>query len=189
VQLSEALRTDLNRARAARDALLSSRDLYAAADHWSDLLHRLDRFWNRFNAHFKRSPRWNRWSAGCKVEVTRDPLLQYLSKARDADHHTIGNVIAVEGGTLKVDAGGRVILKHTATPNTWEVIHTSGAVVFDPSKLVLKPATTRGVTYDVPRHHLGSPVDPNDAALIASLAINYFAALLARAEAELCAPL
>jgi hypothetical protein len=186
--MSEALRTDLDRARAAREALLASSDLHAAADHWRDLLHRLDRFWNRFNAHFNRSPRWNGWSAGCKAEVKRDPLLLYLSKARDADHHTIGDVIAVEGGALKVEAGGRVILKHAATPNTWDVIQASGAVVFDAAKLVLKPATNYRVTYDVPRHHLGRPVDPNDVALIADLAINYFALLLARAEAELCSP-
>jgi hypothetical protein len=185
VQRSEILHADLDRARAERDALVASGDLHVAAEHWRGLLHRLDRFWNRFNAHFGRSPLWNGWSSQYKKEMKADPLLQYMSKARDADHHTIDQIVAVEGGRIDVGQGGRVILKHTA-PNTMALIHASGHVVFEPSRLTLKAATTRGVTYDVPLDHLGKPIDPNNVPLIAGLAIDYFAALLARAEAELC---
>lgn len=186
MQRSRTLHTDLDRARSARDALLASSDLHAAAEYWCDLLHRLDRFWNRFNAHFSRSPRWTEWSASCRSEMKHDPLLQYLSKARDADHHTLGEVIEVAGGTVKVGQGGRVVLKHTAAPNTWVLTHASGEVTFNPSRLVLKPATTRKVTYVVPQHHIGRSINPNDVAMIANLALDYFAALLARAEVELC---
>ncbi len=185
MQRSETLHADLDRARAEREALVASGDLHVAAEHWRDLLHRLDRFWNRMNAHFGKSPHWNGWSSRYKKEMKADPLLQYVSKARDADQHTIDQVVAVEGGKFNVGQGGRVILKRTA-PNTMALTYASGDVVFEPSRLTLKAATTRGVTYEVPQHHLGKPIDPNNVPLVADLAIDYFAALLARAEAEFC---
>jgi hypothetical protein len=95
-------------------------------------------------------------------------------------------VIEVAGGTINVGPGGHVILKHGAAPNTWALTHASGEVEFCLSKLVLKPATTRTVTYSVPQHHLGKPINPNDVALMANLAIDYFDSLLAHAEAEFC---
>ena len=155
--------------------------------HWRDFMHRLDRFWNRLNAHFKKSPKWEGWSAPYKQVVRSDPLLRYLSQSRDADHHTIeSDVIEVVGGTLTVGEGGHVHLQHVAK-DTWQVSSTTPhRIEFDPSKLQLRPAVSRGVTYAVPTQHLGNPIDTSNVGQLAALALNYYGNLLSAAEESLC---
>ena len=160
-------------------------------DQWKQFLSRIERVWNKCESHFSRSPKWAGWKGPYEKARKSDPLLSYLRNARGADEHTIAEIVSREPGTMRIGAGstGSLHLRGMVIRNGEVFVDGDGSIklTFTPGRVKLLPVTNRGRTYDLPRSHLGRPVDPDNVIEIAEAGLRYYAGLLDSAERAFCA--
>lgn len=184
MQRSEHVANDLRRVKQKRDEVLAAPSAEKASDAWRDFLACLDALWNRANAHFGKSAAYNGWKGPWLRLVRDDPLINYLSKARDADHHTV-ELKTIAPTSIAVPSGGHLLLRHTAQPDTWE-IEMSHMAKFVLAHLKLHPATSRQRTWELPTAHLGHPIDPDNIREVMDFAVAFYENFLAEAESRFC---
>ncbi|MFI4928842.1 MAG: hypothetical protein ACHP83_01290 [Burkholderiales bacterium] len=195
MQPSEAPRKEIGRAREAVIAMRTSQSLVDFDEHWKQFLHRIERVWNKIQAHFGRSPKWGNWVARFEKERRQDPLLSYLCNARGAEEHTTAEVtgrepagvgIALADG-VGVQPDGSVHIEDLTISTTAGRIEVQSAqplkITFHPERVRMEPVTNRGRLYPMPTAHLGSHIDPNDLPAVAELALKYYESVLSQAEA------
>lgn len=155
-------------------------------DHWKEYLGRLERIWFKTFAHYKKSPKWHRWQARFEKERKDDPLLSYLRNARGADEHTVSDIVGHEQSNITIipgQQGGtirnlRIFSDGVATAETTGTI----GVVFNPARIKLLPVVNRGVTFDIPRKHLGNILDPENIISVAEVGLQYYENFLKEAD-------
>lgn len=155
---------------------------------WKRFLHHLDRVWNKAEAHYSSSPKWDNWRGKYISQRRKDPLLSYLINARNVDEHSIAEIAQQLpgmfminppqfGGTLKID---RLTIENGIIE---EFRSSTGAkIYFEPSQLRLLPVTNHGRTYNPPTMHQGRPINPNDVLGAAQLGISFYREFLSAAE-------
>jgi hypothetical protein len=177
---------ELDRARAAVAGMRAAQSLDAFEERWKEFLHHLERTWNKTTAHFRKSPKWNGWQSKYEHLRRADPLLSYLVHARNADEHTVTEIVEREAGGIGVNpaegeglyiermeiGGGRVAIQ---SPQRLKID-------FRPARTRLVTAVDRGHTYAVPTSHLGQPLDAANIVGAAELAVGFYADALAEAE-------
>lgn len=191
MQQSPKPRQELERARNAIDRMKAATNHAEFEDAWKEYLSRLERAWNKAQAHFMKSPKWHSWAGKYITQRRADPLLKYLTNARGAEEHSVGEItervsgnmtIGARGGAMHVygfgmSSRGLFVDAAPATPDAELVIG------FKPERTKLLPVVNRGVQYDVPTAHLGDAIDPNDVLNISECGVKYYSELLNLAEA------
>lgn len=109
---------------------------------WRDFLQSIDRAWNKILARCKNEKKWPKLKSEYEKMRKEDPLLKYISQARNVSEHTISDVIKDWDPNLK------------ATPGIGS-IHLSWAHYDRP----LLPVTNRGTTFNPPKKHLSKPIE------------------------------
>lgn len=186
-------------AKARLSDLESSKDYDSARRHWYDFLLSSNAIFSVLEQGAKGIGQSDAWFSGKKRERKTDELLCYLHHARNADEHNIPSVteldrqklVLVEGDKPVAaiedvtDTGNRGEFRGvyrklgTEEPNLRKV--TNIHVYPDRAKLIR--VTDRGVGYDPPSSHLGSPLDDNGPNAVARLMVQYVERLVSEAEA------
>ena len=139
----------------------------------------------------KSNPQSRQWFGQKKNERRRDPLLQYLHQARNADEHGLEPIIEHVGGRVKIgdgihgggvrrvsfdSQGYATVVKDPTYPNTHiEVVqpHPILSTVYD---------ARYGNRYAPPREHLNQPLRDLSPIGLAVLSVEYISGLIQEAE-------
>lgn len=188
MQYSDKPHKELQQAKDALADMTKAETLGDLESLWKRFLHHLERTWNKAEAHYCKSPKWSGWHGKYAQARKKDELLVYFVKARDADEHGIEDISQTEMGRVEVGmpqnpgpisinfsvgAGGRVRIHQASGPV--EVTATAGQVR-------LLPVTNRGRTYEVPKQHLGNPINSSNLSELAMMGISYYEQFLLAAD-------
>lgn len=183
---SDQPKNELAQARAAVDAMRSSKSLDEFEENWKEFLRRLERAWNKACAHFGKSPKWNGWKGKHEALRKSDPLLSYLINARGADEHTVNEIVERKPGGIGINpAEGNTLYIERMEINRGNISIKSPQrlkIEFLPAKTLLLPVVNRGRTYAVPTSHLGKAVDPTNVISVAERGVEFYERLLSEAE-------
>lgn len=108
---------------------------------WREFLQAIDRAWNKILAKCQNEKKWPKLRSKFENIRKNDPLLKYISQARNVTEHTISEVMKDWDANLK------------ATPVA-NGIQLSWSAWDRP----LLPVTNRGTTFHPPKTHLSKPM-------------------------------
>ena len=155
-------------------------------DKWQRFLGHLERFWNKCQNHFGRSPKWNSWKGRFEKQRRTDPQLSYLINARGAHEHTVADITEKKSGSIGIGAGpsGRVHIRHLHIGPNGISGYWDGdlAVTFTPDRVDPAPVTIRGRVYQVPTTHLGNPLADTSAIALGQHGLAYYRKVVVEAE-------
>lgn len=189
----DQLHIELDKAKKSADEILTSKNLTEIDDHWKAYLNYIERIWNKAQSHFKKSPKWNNWQ-GKYVQIRRnDELLSYLINARGAEQHTVEEITQQQRGGFGIDPvipGGEVVINNMIFGKRGDPVRislgTDAIITTIPAMVKLLPITNRGVTYEVPKKHLGKDIDPRNLNEITIAGIKFYEDFIIAAENFFC---
>lgn len=171
-----------------------SKDYVSARRQWYDFLLCINAVFSILEQGAKGSNKSETWFGKKKRDRKEDPLLSYLHHARNADEHNIPSVTELDRQKMVLVEDGRPIaaieemvcdkgkfrsLSGQPTPDLKKV----NEIRIYPDRAKLIRVTDRGVTYDPPSEHLGSPLNDNGPILVAGLMVKYIELMIDEAEA------
>lgn len=173
-----AARRSIEEMRAARDA-----ESFEIA--WRAFLNAIAKVWvkaERACQHVRNE--FEPWQAPYRKARSDDPLLRHLQHAKNADQHTIQELVDVTPGSRALGplGGGpwhidKLVLRGSAVV---EYRGNAPMVVVDmPPRVSLLPVTDRGITYDVPAEHLGQPLPSAHPVAVAVAGLEFYQAFMA----------
>jgi hypothetical protein len=109
---------------------------------WRDFLQSIDRAWNKVLARCQNEKKWPKLKSKYEKIRKEDPLLKYISQARNVSEHTISDVIKDWNPNFKATAGAGSI-------------HLSWSNYDRP----LLPVKNRGTVFNPPKKHLSKPIE------------------------------
>ncbi|MGS0546759.1 hypothetical protein ACU8WE_30035 [Pseudomonas parakoreensis] len=188
MQHSPAPQIELDKAASAIGEMSSAKTLDEFEEAWKSYLSRLERCFNKAQAHFKKSPKWDSWWGKYKRLRSDDELLSYLINARGAEEHSVEQIVEKHLGSVVINAadGDSLFINEMSIDGFGRLSINSPqdlSVVFSPAKMALLPIKNRGRDYPVPNLHLGRSIDPADVCGISKLAYDFYAEFLMAAEA------
>jgi hypothetical protein len=157
-------------------------------DAWQDFLGSLEKSWikvERSCQQFRNT--FQPWQGKLARQRRKDPLLRYLKHARNADEHTIEEIIEHVPGhrTLNPAYGNSWYIEHL---EIWggDVVSYSGdkpMIVQDfPDRVELRRFKGSGTWYNPPTQHLGQPLEQRDPISFAELGLRFYANFIEQAE-------
>jgi hypothetical protein len=187
MQLSEAPRRELEKAKVALKAMSESKSLDELEEQWLECLGRLERIAYKLQAAYKKSPRWGNWAPRFNL-MRDDPLITYLTRARGADEHSIEPVVHKHNPMIpgfRNDSDRPVSIRAWLDDRGNIYVQTDGdiKVEFHPEFMVLKSIVFRGVTYSPPEQYRGKLFESDDILKMSQVAIAEYEKLIADAEA------
>jgi hypothetical protein len=198
-------RAELDKASNALARIRSATSVADVESAWVDFLHSLERSWNKLHAQLKSHRRFHSWRGRYESLRKDDELLSYVTNARGAHEHTLAEttMIPYSQSSLhdhSVRAGGEGLPELGIIHQAFELtMQADGANVSEDLKVSdtqehkarlpasearLPSITNRGRRYGAPTSHLGASVDPTNVAAIAGLALDWYFAAIAAAEAH-----
>jgi hypothetical protein len=186
----------LQRAATALEAIRNATTLQELEPVWTDYLSAHNSIFTILEQGAKSEPKSRQWFGAKKQFRKKDPLLNYLHQARNADEHGIPSVIEhrLTGGITfgEQPAGlGNKITSVTFKPvGQKEVVlaHDEAGIanmtVLRPVMLLLRVHDDRFKTsFDPPTEHLGKPLNNPRPVGVAEAGLSYAIHLIAEAEA------
>ncbi|KMS62787.1 hypothetical protein V475_06340 [Sphingobium baderi LL03] len=164
------------------------------ADIWYRVLVAIKNTYNVLNKGAQASPQSRQWFGAKKEERRKDPLLQYLYQARDADEHGIDAITAMTPGKIEfvsANAGESHVVEMThnllGTGGSFVVKSADGKPVHVRAQLPMMKLSTvvgrGGVKFPPPVIHKGKIFEPNTPYHVAKLAIAHWWEVIDQAEA------
>jgi len=177
---------ELSKARDCIEVMRKSKSMLEFEKNWVDFLHHLERSWNKVENLYRKEPSWNGWVGKYRTLRETDPLLSYLSNARDADEHTIQEIVKRQPGSIGINgprgAGLRIdemkIGKGLIKIKSPDKIK----ITFYPGKIGLLPVVNLGRRYEVPKSHLDKPINPDKVVELAEVAEGFYSGFLKAAK-------
>ncbi len=154
---------------------------------WTDFLLASNTVYTVLEQGAKATPQSRQWFGRKKLERRRDPLLQYLHQARNADEHGLEATYDCTNQTLDVTFPPGHAPKTTTiklddgTEITADVPANSEGMLIEVRlfHLVTVRDSRYGTAYDPPAEHLGLPLEHGTNPLfVADLALDYLDALI-----------
>ncbi len=187
MQHSDQPFVELKKAEEAISAMESSKTLDQFEEQWKEFLRRIERCWNKAQAHFGKSPKWNGWQG--KIEKLRknDDLLLYLVQARGAEEHSVNEISEHQPGSIGINpaVGNSLFIEKLEIRNGQIVeLRSPQLLRIDvlPARIRLLPVVNRGRRYEIPQHHLGGSIDPMNVISISKAAYIFYEKILTEAE-------
>jgi hypothetical protein len=162
---------------------------------WRRLLSAVEKCWSKMEQSGKsRGPKFQPW-LGQYIALRRDDgLLSYVKHARNADHHTIQEVIEHRPGRYEftIPGGpGVVYIESLRTGADGRVIEYRGShaprIVDEPPRLELLRVKDRGKWYDPPTEYLGLALKERSPILVAEHALAFYKELIRLADEKFSA--
>lgn len=155
-------------------------------EHWKNLLHQVERCWTKASSKYGSLSNWRAFRDKYESLRRNDPLLAYMKNARDADEHTVDDIVSHEPGGIGINpAEGNSLYIERMEINRGLISIESPQrirVDFIPGKTKLLPVNKRDGTYAAPTSHLGDAIDPDNVADVAERAIGFYEKVLDEAE-------
>ena len=183
----KAARSELGAARSAIDRMRESGEFESFEHAWKDFLSAIEKVWAKCERECKSIGSFPSWQARFSHIRRYDPLLRYLKHARNADHHTLQEIVSHEPGhrTLNPLGGGSWYIERLVISGG-EVVEYKGdkpMVQRDyPSRVKLLPVVDRGRQYDTPTQHLDSEIPGASPVQVAMLAVQWYEDFLNQVE-------
>ena len=165
------------------------------SDTWHQFLIKLNGVHSQLSAASRKSKTLSKWYNPKKIVWRKDPLLQYLLQARNADEHGIGEVLEKASASMELKSRnpdedrtiGASLTFVNGVPygQVWSNDHHGVSASFKPPRIILIPVTDDrfGTTFTPPKEHLGKAISSDDPRYVARLGLNYTLSLLDEAEA------
>jgi hypothetical protein len=156
---------------------------------WTEALRRIERCWSKIVAEMRPNARWQGWVRRGQIETQRssDPLLAYLKNARGADEHGIVDITRRQDGGMGIGpASGNSLFIEKLEIRHGQIVELKSPqpvrVTFVPATFSLVDVSNRGVTYSVPKAHLGNPFTATDPVSVAVSGIAFYRAVIAEID-------
>jgi hypothetical protein len=157
--------------------------------HWKDLLHHIERVWTKALHKYDSHSGWRALRTKYESLRNNDPLLSYLKNARDADEHTVNEIVAHEPGGIGINPaeGNALYIEHMEIARGRISIKSPQRIRVDfiPGKTKLLPVVKRDRTYDIPTAHRGDVIDPTNVIDVAEKALTFYEGFLGDVESTL----
>ncbi|WP_242139949.1 hypothetical protein [Sphingomonas sp. TREG-RG-20F-R18-01] len=199
-------------AKSSSEALESTTTYENFADHWYIFLHAAKGIYTTLEQVSKSSAQAKQWFGNKNKNRKHDPLLRYVTEARNDDEHGIEESTEVtpsylylgvaepEASSIMRDQFGNTFVNnvgaayyfeggHPGIANLPQLTSMDGKTVlnvFTPSKIVLKTVHDRsGQAFHPPKVHLGKYLKDGGPVEVATLLIRYLDRLISEA-ADFC---
>lgn len=185
----KASKLELKKAISKLEKMRKAESMDEFEEHWTDFLNSLEKVW--IKAERECQPFKNKFQpfqGKFKNLRRRDPLLKYLKNARDADVHSIQEIIKKEESRLK--SVTPVYRKSTYIKRmeirAGKITDYEGDPIIvesTPNVIKTKSFTNHGIVYVVPTIHRGAKIaNPYDASVLAELGIHFYSDFLDQIE-------
>lgn len=194
-------------ASASFEAMQAAEDYASLADQWYIFLHAAKGIYTTLEQGAKATPQARQWFGKMDRERKNDPLLRYVSEARNDDEHGIEENTEFKKSSLRLgvsapgsskamtDQFGNMFINcgtiydfeggNPSQPNLPVLQSLDGKPihsVFEPARIILKPVRDRSKNqYDPPKSHLGNDLQTDGPIEVAELALKYLEGLLSQA--------
>ena len=164
---------------------------------WTNFLVELDRVWVKVELVCKAHPKFAPWQGQHRRRRKRDPLLRYLTQARDSGEHTLGDLTAQVPGGIGIGAkpGTTVHIKRLVINATGPgQVEIEGdrpenlMISLTPNQIELLDVSNRSGRHKVPRSHLGTPIVEPTPLAVGELGLAYWRSFAEEAEVKFLAP-
>lgn len=185
-----APKADLRAAEGALEKMKNAKSREEFEEEWRDFLGCLEKVWiktERCCQPFRHA--FEPWQGKYSALRRKDMLLRYLKQARDADNHSIQDVMDVTPGRQIMavgEPGGSVHIKRLVFDHSGMVVAYEGnnplkvTTVFP--KVTAVPVKNNGEWCNLPTTHLGNQVENTHPATLASLGLAFYKDFLVEAE-------
>jgi hypothetical protein len=181
-------KSELRAARTALGRMRAARTFDELEDGWRDFLGALEKAWLKAERECQAvRAQFEPWQQQFRTERKADPLLRYLSHARNADTHTIQDTVNQSPPSVGLGpAYGNSWYINRLEIRNGQITHYSGdkpmKITFIPGRLELLAVVDRGVNYDPPTSHREKPLSKTDPASVAAVGLAYYEVFVAEAE-------
>jgi hypothetical protein len=188
-------RNDLDIAERALSQMAEADQFPEFYKHWQDFLFRIERAWEAAERDLRATPGFQQWFRPYAQQRRTDPLLVYLSQARNAETHSAsatldkpirimfrdkyGYPFRLSKLTSSLDADG-VLTIDIETSQEDSLLSYEAALLPAPPKLV--KFRCRGRWYKPPVSHLGSPLASSHPVDVARLGLSFYSAFIGEGE-------
>jgi len=182
----------LLKARESFKRILSSINFSEFESAWTDFLLATQGIHSALELGAMTNPQSRQWYGGKKNERRKDPLLQYLHQARNADEHGIEPIARHNPGHIGIGVGGETVhidkLIIDGSGNMTAKFHPVDGkfptVEFAQprAELVTVVDSRFGDSFDPPKEHLGTAVNDSSPAGVARVGLSYYEALVEEAD-------
>jgi hypothetical protein len=191
MQNSSSLRpakNDLASAARAVERMKLSTDREEFEAEWRDFLNCIEKVWvktERACQPFRQQ--FEPWQGQYTRLRRKDMLLRYLKQARDADNHSIQDVMEITPGGIGLRAGasGSVYIRELSIDAKGQIkIDASDDVIVEiiNPKVVAVKVLNNGEWYNPPSTHLDNPVSDHHPVTLAELGLKFYEKFIAEAE-------
>lgn len=189
----EKAKDRLASAKARLKDLEVSKDYDSARRYWYDFLLSSNAVFSVLEQGAKGFGKSEAWLGKKRRERKIDPLLSYLHHARNADEHDVPSVVELDRQKMVFVADGKpTAALEDIVGNVGRFHYTSNEppdltkvteIRVYPDRAKLIRVKDRGVYYDPPTEHLGSPIEDNGPIAVAKLMVQYLEPMISDAEA------
>jgi hypothetical protein len=157
-------------------------------DGWRDYLGALEKAWLKAERECQTvRDQFEPWQQPFRAERKSDPLLCYLTHARNADTHTIQDTLNQTAPTVGLGpAYGNSWYIEKLEIRNGQITHYSGdkplKTTFIPGRLELVTVIDRGVSYQPPTTHRGKPLSKTDPVSVAEVGLAYYEGFILEAD-------
>jgi hypothetical protein len=185
----------LERAASAIEDLANATEYWEKEAAWSNFLLAAYTIFSKLEQGAKKRPKSDGWFSQVKGERKRDPLLNYLKHARNADEHRLEEITGETPGLEAVISNGQIVHSRNFGKDIHRNYRTMGwseqtgereleYTPLCPPEIQLKPVVDKhSYVYTPPTEHLGAQIDDTSPLGIGRLALDYLTKLVTVAVA------
>lgn len=186
-----AARKELLLAAKSIERMKAATDLSEFDAQWKDFVNRTTRVWNKTESALKGDPRFynSRHVKRVKAAKKDDELIRYLAHLRDVEEHSHAETTTeLPAGFVNISSDGLMWARN--------VKMTIGGVSVDlppppgfsrkivGAELRANAVTSRGITYEVPRFHLGQDIFAATLVELAEMGLKFYTSFIDDLETE-----
>ena len=185
-------RAELKAAENALQAMRAAQSFDKFEEEWRSFLNHLEKVWvkaERACQHIQNQ--FQPWQGEYSRLRKKDMLLRYLKQARDADNHSIQEVVEHKPGrySFSVPGGpGVVRIDRLSTGGDGRVIEYVGShrptIIDEPPQINVVPVKNNGQWFNPPTSHLDESVSVRHPVQIAELGLRFYAGWLSEVETK-----
>ena len=158
---------ELTAAWDAAHRLRRATSLESVTTEWAAVVNHLEKLWHKACQTCGSKPGFRKWNTEWVETRASDPLLRYITQARNADNHTAQDLASHVMGYLIVKDGKVSFVSTHKNP-----------------ELAITDIVNRKVTFLIPETHLGKKIESRDPRLLAVHACNFYAEYLRRLRVD-----
>lgn len=194
---NKQVRTELQNAAQFLKNMETATDFVAFEVGWRNFLVSIANVWKKLKAAYKSHQAFNAWWTTFAPKCKDDPLLRYLTIARGSHEHSVADLVQLVPGRMtaglnSADPSRPMTIRRLDMRGPQPIIDGDNirvTVQVTPARGALLRVTNdqdkkNPISCEPPTEHLGQHLADNDALTIARLALTFYRAAVAEAEAK-----